>query len=269
MKNRFTKITSILAASMLLTSTASAQVSTASSTDKMIYNYRNEMYAISIDLREEVDYDSITAEKLNMHFNISCDSDGYTYIDFIVDEPTEIEDLELPITFYDHIENAMSDPVYIETIDGYAFQHGVPSGKILDDEGYTFSTYQLVRYDDRKHTVSGTVVSLKFAFEPMYVWCDAPQIPVMSYWWITEKEVNGVQKYIADWEQWACVDLPTVNISYLKEHEKQINELNSKIEELTAKVDLLKTPEFRYDFNEDGKVTIADAVLLMRYLNKV
>lgn len=266
MRNRFTKIASILAASMLFTMSVSAQVTTASCPDKMIYNYTNEMYAISLDLREETEFDAVEATKLNLRFNISTDSDGYTYIDFILDEPTEIEDVEFPISFYDNIENAMPDPIFIDTIDGYAFQKGVPSGKILDDEGYAFSTYQLVRFDESKHTVSGTIVSLRFAYEPMYVWCDAPQIPVMTYYMLTEKTVDNVQRFVTSFEYWACVDMPLVNISYLKENEKQINDLKSQIAELTERVNQIEA--VKYDYNGDGKVTIADAVLLMRYIKE-
>ena len=271
MENRFTKIASIFAASMLFTFNASA-VSTTASRDNRIYDYQDEMYVVSVDLQEESECVS-EPEKLAIKFDISTDSDGYTYIDFIVDKPTEVMDLEFPMSFYDHIENAMSDPVDVDVIDGYTFQKGAPSGKIVDDEGYPFYTYQLVRFDGQKHTVSGTVLSLKFAFEPMYVWCDAPQIPVMSYYWLNEKESDDGKYIIATQEFWACVDMPLVNISHLKEHEKQINDLNSQIEELKNQLKQIECTKNtadgnRYDYNGDGKVTIADVVLLMRYINE-
>lgn len=268
MKNRFTKIISTLAAAVLLTTSALAD--TYYRKDAISVNSTH-IQALSLNLRKGADklYSTIDSELIELRCDISCDDDGYTYVDFIADEPISTEDIEIPVSFFDSIANATSSPCEIEMPEGYQIQDGYASGEILDEDGYCVSGFQFIRPDNEKRTMQGKIITLKFSYAPMEVWNDRHQIPVMRYFNLKQHGPEGERgeyfEILDEYEMYA--DMPEINISYLKEQEKQINELNAKIDMLQARVEYLEANP-NYDFNNDGKVSISDVVLLMRYVNE-
>ena len=189
MKNRFTKIISVLAASTMLSTSAIAdtyfrkEAISVNSTD---------IQALTLDLRRGVDTkgSSIESSLIDLRCDISCDSDGYTYVDFVADKPITIEDIEIPVSFFDSVAtaiNATSDPCDVELPEGYWMQTGYASGEILDDEGSPVTTYQFIRSDNKQHTIDGKIITLRFAFSPMNMTNDTLHIPVMRWFQLEEK----------------------------------------------------------------------------------
>lgn len=286
MKNRFKVKTIIAMLSAVITAIAS--VSSVSGYDienlpdrnewNMTIN-RTEVDAISLNLRDIYDSEthSIESRLITLDCEISSDSDGYIYVDFSTQQPELIEDIEIPVSFFDRIANATSEPCYVVTPNEYMFASVGRTGEIVDDEGYSEGWLQIIRKDKvpYEHTVDGQIASMRFAYSPMNVWEGNPEIPVMTHYKLIEHPAEGKNgNYFEMYEAWEMyADMPEINISYLMEMERQINEFNSQIDKLQDEVKRLremKTAELpNPDFNGDGRVSIADAVCLMKYISGI
>ena len=277
MKNRFKIFTAILTAALTASTMTGITVS----------GYDEEMNdcgmpithttidALSLDLKDYRDIlnHTIQAKQIQIDCEISADADGYIYAIFSTLQPETIEDMEIPVSFFDKIENYSASPCFINVPYGYECVNTGTSGEIVDDGNCMEPWLQIVRTDDNVHKIDGEICAMRFAYTPMNVWRGYTEIPVMTYYDLAERRIFGSGDFNGNYfelcdEHDIYTDMPEINISYLKEMERKINEYNAKIADLEKQIEVIKsTPN--PDFNGDGRVSIADAVCLMKYISGI
>ena len=277
MKNRFKAITAILTAAIVASMSNPASgndiMSDPATNEWGLAINRTVIDAISLNLKDDFNADahSIDSKKLELDCEIYADSDGYIYVNFSTQGCESVEDIEIPVSFFDRIANATSTPCFVDTANGYECRTVGVSGELVDDEGCTEPWFQIIRTDDSIHKIDGNLCSMRFAYSPMSVWEGYYEVPVMTFYKLKEHLSEGEFNYFEMYETWEIyADMPEINISYLKEFERKTNEYNSQIAELESKISQME--EFSSpnpDYNGDGRVSIADAVSLMKYISGI
>lgn len=277
MKNRFKIFTAILTAT--LTASTMTGITVSGYDDEMndwgMKITHTTIDALSLDLKDYRDIlnHTIQAKQIQIDCEISADADGYIYAIFSTLKPETIEDIEIPVSFFDKIENYSASPCFINVPYGYECVNTGTSGEIVDDGNCMEPWLQIVRTDDNVHKIDGEICAMRFAYTPMNVWRGYTEVPVMTYYDLAERRIFGSGDFNGNYfelcdEHDVYTDMPEINISFLKEMEQKINEYNAKIAELEKQIEVIKsTPN--PDFNGDGRVSIADAVCLMKYISGV